>query len=130
MWELYFFLLFLVSLRQKVTINENISFIDYEFGIRLPDCSKLAVNWKNSNKVKILRHDIIANFFCCCFVFLVKFSYWSKFHVNIITGSVNIITQYHHASLMSISFYKELTRNPEIVNTHHQVVPISRDWGK
>ena len=35
-------------------------------------------------------------FFCRCFVSLVKFSYWSKFHVNIITGS----------GVMTIFFYK------------------------
>ena len=46
-------------------------------------------------------------FFWRCFVSLVKFSYWSKFHVNIITGS----------GVMTISFYKGLTRNPEIINT-------------
>ena len=34
----------------------------------------------------------------------VKFSYWSKFHVNIVTGS----------KVMTISFYEGLTRNPEI----------------
>ena len=38
---------------------------------------------------------------------LVKFSYWSKFHVNIIIGS----------RIMTILFYKELTRNPKIRNT-------------
>ena len=46
-------------------------------------------------------------FFWRCFVSLVKFSYWSKFHVNIITDS----------GVMRISFYKELTRKPEIGNT-------------
>ena len=35
---------------------------------------------------------------------LVKFSYWSKFHVNIMTGS----------GVMAIFVYKGLTRNPEI----------------
>ena len=39
-------------------------------------------------------------------LFLVKFSYWSKFHVNIITGS----------GIKTI-FFKGLTRNPEIGNT-------------
>ena len=33
--------------------------------------------------------------------------YWSKFHVNIVTGS----------GAMAISFYKGLTRNPETGNT-------------
>ena len=42
-----------------------------------------------------------------CFASLVKFSYWSKFHLNIITGS----------GVMTIYFYKGLTRNPEIGNT-------------
>ena len=36
-----------------------------------------------------------------CFVSPLKFSHWSKFHVNIITGSV----------VMTIIFYKGLTRN-------------------
>ena len=46
-------------------------------------------------------------FFYAFFVSLVKFSYCSKFHVNIITGS----------GVMTISFYKGLARNPEIRNT-------------
>ena len=52
-----------------------------------------------------------------CFVFLMKFSYWSKFHVNIITGS----------GVMTIFFYKGLTRNPEVGNAPIWVLPdISR----
>ena len=43
-------------------------------------------------------------FFWRCFVFHVKYSYWCKFHVNILTGS----------GVMTIFFYKGLTRNPEI----------------
>ena len=45
-------------------------------------------------------------FFWRCFVHLIKFSYWSKFHVNIISGS----------GVMTIFFYKGLTRNPKIGN--------------
>ena len=51
--------------------------------------------------------------FWCCFVSLVKFSYWSKFNVNIIAGS----------RVITISFYKGLTRNPEIGNTPVRVLP-------
>ena len=50
--------------------------------------------------------------------FFVKFSCWSKFHVNIITGS----------AIMTISFYKGLTRNPEIPPS--ELCPISGDWGE
>ena len=77
------------------------------------DCSKLARNPKNDNDVTIFRHDVNVKFFWGCFVFPVKFSYWSKFHVNIITGS----------GIMTIFFYKGLTRNPEIGNTPVWVLP-------
>ena len=39
------------------------SFTDYGSGIRLPHCSKLAINWRNNNEVTIHRHDIIVKFF-------------------------------------------------------------------
>ena len=59
-------------------------------------------------------------FFWRCFVSLVKFSYWSKFHVNIITGS----------GVMTISFYKWLTRNLEIRNAPVWVLRNIYSWGK
>ena len=77
------------------------------------NCSKLAKNPKNDNDITISRHDVIVKIFWCGFVSLVKFSYWSKFHVNIITGS----------GIMTIFFYKGLTRNPEIGNTPVWVLP-------
>ena len=52
------------------------------------------------------------------FISLVKYSYWSKFHINIITGS----------GVTTIFFYKGLTRNPEIGNTPSEFRPISGDW--
>ena len=51
--------------------------------------------------------------------FFVKFSYWSKFHVNIITGS----------GVMTIFFCKGLTRNPKIGNTPVWVLPNIRRLG-
>ena len=58
-----FYFWFLVFLRKKVTINENVVFTDYGSGIRLPDCSKLAINWKNDNGVTIRQHDVIVILF-------------------------------------------------------------------
>ena len=52
------------------------------------------------------QHDVLVKFFWQYFISLVKFSYWSKFHVIIITGS----------GVMTIGFYKGLTRNPEITH--------------
>ena len=95
-----------------VAINENVSFGDYASRIPLLDYSKLAINWKNDNDVKICWNDVIIEFFWRCFVFL-KFSYWSKIHVNIITDSW----------VMTTYFCKGLTRNLEIGNTPVWVLP-------
>ena len=105
--------LFSVFIRKKITITENITFADYISGIRPPDCSKLTKNPKNDSNVTISRHEVIFKFFWRCIVSLAKFSYWSKFHANIITGS----------GIMTIFFYKGLTRNPEIGNTPVWVLP-------
>ena len=55
----------------------------------------------------------MVKFFWRCFVSLGKFSYWSKFHANIISGS----------GVMTIYFYKGLTRNSGIGNTPVWVLP-------
>ena len=75
-------------------------------GIQPLERSKLTKNPKNNNDFTIFRHDVIVKFFWSFFVTLVKFRYWSRFHVNIITGS----------GIMTISFCKVLTKNPEIGN--------------
>ena len=82
-------------------------------GIRLPDCSKFAINRKNGNNVIIFRHGLIVKLFWRSFVSFVKFSCRSKFHVYIFTGS----------GVMTIFFYKRLTRKPEIGNTPVLVLP-------
>ena len=102
-----FLVLFSVFVRTKVTFTENITFADSVSGNRPPDCSNLAKNPKNDNDVRIFWHDVSVKFIWRCFVSYVKFTYWSKFHVNIITGS----------GIMIILFYKGLTRNLEIRNT-------------
>ena len=79
----------------------------YASRIRLPECSKLAIDGKNDNDIKICRHDFIANPFWSRFVSLVKFSYWLKLHVSIIAVF----------RVIRIFFSKQLTRNLEIGNT-------------
>ena len=63
------------------------------------------------SKKRQWRHNFLKwrhfQFFWRFFVCFVKFIHWSKFHVSIITGS----------GIMTIYFYKGLTRNPEIENT-------------
>ena len=82
-------------------------------GTQPPECSKLAKNPKNNNGVTIFRHDVNVKLFWPCFVSLVKFSYWSKSHVNIISDS----------GIMTSFFYKGSTKNPEIGNTPVWVLP-------
>ena len=53
------------------------------------------------------------SFFLTLPVTLVKFIYWSKFHVNIMTGS----------GIMTIFVYKWLTRNAEIRHTPVCILP-------
>ena len=73
------FRLFSVFARLKVTINENVSFKDHGSGIRLPDCSKLAINReKNDNDVTVWQNDVFVNFFRRCRAPLAKFSFWSN----------------------------------------------------
>ena len=80
-----------------------------------PAFELLQIDWKPEKWQ--LRHNFptwrIVKFFGRCFFSLFKLSYWSKFHVNIITGS----------SIMTIFFYKGLIRNPEIGNTPVWVFP-------
>ena len=67
-------------------------------------------------KFSIWRHLC---FFWRCLISLLDFSYWSKFHVNIITGS----------TVMTIFLYKGLTRNrnPEIPTSEYWSI-LSRAW--
>ena len=68
------------------------------------------------------RHNFLTwhhcQIFWRCFVSLIKFSYWSNVHVNIITGSW----------VMTIFFCKRLTGNPQIGNTPVWVLPNMEDW--
>ena len=97
-----------VFVRVKLTINKYVSFTGYTSWIQItPNCSKLAINRINDNDDTIFWHAFVIKFLSCCRVYLVKFSYWSKFHVSIITGF----------RIMTIFLYKGLNRNPEIGNT-------------
>ena len=59
------------------------------------------------------RYDVIVKCFWRCFVSLVKFSCWSKFHVNIITGFEGIDQQSGNWKypLLSIFQYLEFGRS-------------------
>ena len=85
---------------------------------------QIAPNWPKIGKLAMTSQfaDMTSSsiFFWCCFVFLVKFSYWSKFHVNIITGS----------GVTTIFFYKGLTRSPEIENTPVWLLPNTWRMGR
>ena len=58
-----FWFFFSVFGRQKVTVNEKMTFADSVSGIQPTDCLKLAQNQKNDHDVTIFRNDVIVNFF-------------------------------------------------------------------
>ena len=87
--------------------------------MRLPDCSKLAINRKNGNDIKICWHDVIVKFFLTLFVCLLKFSYWYKFHLDIITSS----------GVMTIYFVRDWPEIQKLKIPPSEFCPISGDWG-
>ena len=63
--------------------------------------------------ITICQHEVNIKFSWWCCVPFVQLSYWSMFHINIMTGS----------GVMTIFFNNGLTRNPEIGNTTTWVLP-------
>ena len=81
--------------------------------VRNPTSGLLQIGQKFTKRSQFSDMASLVKCFWRCFVSLVKFSYYSKFYVNIITGS----------GIMTIFFYKRLIRNPEIRNTRVWVLP-------
>ena len=85
---------------------------------------RTAQNWqkdpKNDNGVTIFWHDVIVKLFWRCFISLVKFSDWSKFHINIIAGS----------GIMTIFFYKGCPEIRQSEISQSEFCPISGDCSK
>ena len=85
------------------------SITDHASRIRLPNCSKFALNWKNVDIVTIYWHDIIANFFNLA-VFLLSCLFIGPSFISI--------------PLLVLEFCLQgLTRNPEIRNIPVWVFP-------
>ena len=83
-WVANILVLFSLFVRKGIIINE--SFRVHMSGICLHVYLKLAKNKKNVSDIRGCWLGIIDTFYCCR-VSLVKFSYWSKFDVIIVTGS-------------------------------------------
>ena len=76
------------------------------------------MNRKNNKDAIIFRHDVILKFSWRCFVSRVKLSYWSKFHVNVVTGS----------GVMTISFVRDWPEIRKLEITLSEFSPKSADW--
>ena len=90
----------------------------YNLCIRDPASGLLQIGYNSEKWQWRTTFQKFINFFWPCSISLVKFSYWPKFHFNIMTGVTNIFA------------YKGLTRNLEIVNTSFWFFPVSWDWDK
>ena len=49
---------------------------------------------------------------------------------SLVSGPSFMPISSHGSGVMTVSFYKGLTRNPEIGNTPSEFCPISGDWGE
>ena len=63
--------------------NAKLGIMDHVSEMRLPDCSKSAVNWKMTMTSEFAGYDVVVKYFWRCCSSLVKF----KCHASIITGS-------------------------------------------
>ena len=75
-----------------------------------------AINWKNDNVTDMTSSSI----FLRCFVSLVKLSYRSTFHVNIVTGS----------GVTTIFFVRDWPKIGKSEIPPPEFCPISGDWGE
>ena len=89
-------------------------------GIRLPNSSELTINRKNDNDVTTCQYDLTIKLFWRCFILLVEFIYWSKWHVNVITGSGG----------MTIFFKRDWPEIRKSEIPRSEFCPISGDWGE
>ena len=110
-----FLALFSVFARQKVTINGNLS-----FRIQLPDCSKLAKNWKNHNGVAIYRLGVIFNFLDA-----VLFLLW-----RLVDGLNSNSIPSLLLDLWQFSFIRDWPENRKSEIPSSEFCPISGDWGE
>ena len=115
-----FLALFSVSVRWKVTVNENVSFTGCAFGIRLPDCSKSAINLKNDNDVTIYHMPSSPNFFDVNLFLL----------LNLVVGPSFMSISSLVLQLWQFTFIRDW---PEIQKSEiplSEFCPLSGDWDK
>ena len=87
--------------------------------MRLPNCSKLVINWKNDNDIAICRHGVNVSFFDLA-VFLLLY---------LVTGP-----SFMSISLLFLelwfSFIRYLPEIPKLEVPPSEFGPISGDWGE
>ena len=59
---------------------------------------------KKKKKNYLSKYDVAVKVFWCCFVSFVKFSYWSKFIVNIIVGS-QVMTTFQKSEIPLLQYF-------------------------
>ena len=95
-------------------------FTDYASRIRFPDCSKLAVNWKNGDDVTIFRQGVNVKLFDVALVLL----------SSLVTGSSFMSISSLVVELWQFLFIRDWPEIRKSEISPSQLCPISRDWGE
>ena len=117
-----FYMISASVMKGLMKINENISFTDHSFEIRLSDCSKLPIIRKNKKTLEFAGMTPSSNFFWLCCVSLVKFGCWSRVHVNIMWLMILVL------QLWQFSFIRDWPEIRKFEMPPSEFCPIFGDW--
>ena len=95
-------------------------FIDYASRIWLPDCSRLAINWKHDNDVTVCGHDVIVKVFWGCFVS----------HVKLVTGLNFMSISSVVLELWQFSFLRNWPEIQKLEILPSEIWSIFENWGE
>ena len=88
--------------------------------LRLLDCSKLTINWKNENDVTVCWHDVIVYFFDVVLLLL----------SSLVTGPSFMSISPQLLELWQFSFVRDWSEIRKSEIPPSEFCPISGDWGK
>ena len=104
----------------KVIVNENVRITDHASGIRLPNWSKFAINWKNDSDIRIYQHGVTVKFFDVA-MFLLSYLVTDPSFMSI---SLVVL------EFWQLSFVRDWPEIPKLEIPSSEFFSTSGDWGE